>query len=50
MRLFPESAAWSSGKERHDCDRYGLGSKPARAILLCPWERHFAALSFAWRY
>ena len=27
---------------------YGLGSKPTRAILLCPWERHFTALSPAW--
>ena len=27
---------------------YDLGSKPVRAILLCPWERHFTALSSAW--
>ena len=27
--------------ERRNCDRLGLGSKPTRAILLCPWERHF---------
>ena len=26
----------------------GLGSKPTCAILLCPWERHFTALSPAW--
>ena len=26
-------------------DQHGLGSKPTRAILLCPWERHFATLS-----
>ena len=29
-------------------DRHSLGSKPTCAILLCPWERHFAALSPAW--
>ena len=26
-------------------DQHGLGSKPTHAILLCPWERHFTALS-----
>ena len=26
----------------------GLGSKPTCAILLCPWERHFMAISPAW--
>ena len=35
--------------ELRDGDRYGPGSKPTRAILLYPWERHFTALSFAWR-
>ena len=34
-------------KHRTD-DQHGLGSKPTCAILLCPWERHFAALSPAW--
>ena len=34
--------------ERRDCDRPGLGSKPTRAILLCPLERHLWALSPAW--
>ena len=29
-------------------DQHGLGSKPTRVILLCPWERHFTALSPAW--
>ena len=29
-------------------DQHGLGSKPIRAILLCPWERHFTAHSPAW--
>ena len=29
-------------------DQHGLGSKPTCAILLCPWERHFTALSPAW--
>ena len=31
--------------ERLTHDQHGLGSKPTRAILLCPWERHFTALS-----
>ena len=30
------------------CDQHGLSSKPTRTILLCPWERHFTALSPAW--
>ena len=34
-------------KHRTD-DQYGLGSKPTCVILLCPWERHFTALSLAW--
>ena len=34
--------------KRRDCDRHSLGSKPTRAILLCPWERYFTALSPAW--
>ena len=34
-------------KHRND-DQHGLGSKPTCAILLCPWERHFTALSPAW--
>ena len=34
--------------EPRNCDQYGLGSKPTRAILLYPWERHFTALSPAW--
>ena len=48
------SAAWSSvgsvveWLERRARDQHGLGSKPTRAILLCPWERHFTALSPAW--
>ena len=25
-----------------------IGSKPTRVILLCPWDRHFTALSPAW--
>ena len=36
-------------KHRTD-DQHSLGSKPTCAILLCPWERHFAALSPAWWY
>ena len=31
-------------KHRTD-DQHGLGSKPTCSILLCPWERHFTALS-----
>ena len=27
---------------------HGFSSKPTRPILLCPWERHFKALSPAW--
>ena len=30
------------------CDQHGLGSIPTCSILLCSWERHFAALSPAW--
>ena len=31
-----------------DRDQHDLGSKPTRAILLCPCERHFMAHSPAW--
>ena len=31
--------------ERWEGERHGLGSKPTRAILLCPWERYFTTLS-----
>ena len=34
--------------KRRARDQHGLGSKPTRAILLCPWERHFTAHSPAW--
>ena len=34
--------------KRRTCDHHGLGSKPTRAIFLCPWERHFTAHSPAW--
>ena len=34
--------------KRRARDQHGLGSKPTRAILLCPWEKHFTALSPAW--
>ena len=34
-------------KHRTD-NQHGLGSKPTCTILLCPWERHFTALSPAW--
>ena len=29
-------------------DQHDPGSKPTCAILLCPWKRHFTALSPAW--
>ena len=29
-------------------DQHGLGSKPTCTILLCPWKKHFMALSPAW--
>ena len=31
--------------KRRDCDQHGFGSKPTRAILLCPWKRHFTTLT-----
>ena len=34
--------------KRQARDQHGLDSKPTRAILLCPWERHFTTLSLAW--
>ena len=34
--------------KRRTHDQHGLSSKSTRAILLCPWERHFAAHSPAW--
>ena len=34
--------------EHQACEQHGLSSKPTRAILLCPWERHFTAYSPAW--
>ena len=35
--------------KRRAYNQYGHGSKPTCAFLLCPWERHFRALSPAWR-
>ena len=34
--------------ERRAHDQHDLGSKPTRAIPLCPWERHFTAHSPTW--
>ena len=34
--------------KRRARDQNGLGSKPTRANLLCPWERHFMAYSPDW--
>ena len=37
---------WKSGEwlKHRARGQPGLGSKPTRAILLCPWERHFKVL------
>ena len=43
-------AVWASGCWRRARDQHGLCSKPTRAILLCPRERHFAALSPTWPF
>ena len=34
--------------KRWACDQHSLSSKPTRAMLLCPWERHFMGYSPAW--
>ena len=34
--------------KRRARNQHGLSSKPTRTILLCPWEKHFTALSPAW--
>ena len=34
--------------KHHAYDQHGLSLKPFNTILLCPWERHFTALSPAW--
>ena len=36
--------------KRRARDQHGLSSKPTRAILLCPWERHFTAHFPAWSW
>ena len=33
---------------RRAYDQRGLGSKPIRTNLWCPWERHFTAYSSTW--
>ena len=43
--LFGSMVEWLKHRTN---DQHGLGSKPTCAILLCPWERHFTALSPAW--
>ena len=35
--------------KRRTCDQHGLGLKPTRAILLCPWEKKLYGLSLVWR-
>ena len=47
LSLENTAAVWTSGLERRDCDQHGVGSKHTRAILRCPWERHFTVLSSA---
>ena len=34
---------------RRDHNQHGLGSKATRAILLCPWERHFSPAWWSWQ-
>ena len=45
IRFVGSVVEWLKRRAR---DQHGLGSKPSRAILLCPWERQFTALSPAW--
>ena len=45
FRVFASVVEWL---ERRARNQHGLGSYPTRAILLCPWKRHFTALSPAW--
>ena len=49
FRLFSSAAQPSGHKHRFDGkrDRYGRGSKLSGIVLLCPWQRHFAAFYFA---
>ena len=42
MHIFGSVVEWLKCRAR---DQHGLNSKPTRAILLCPCERHFTALS-----
>ena len=42
LTIFGSMVEWL--KHRTD-DQHDLDSKPTCAILLCPWERHFTALS-----
>ena len=50
LQIYPRAICRQRGRvvKRRDRDQHGLGSKPTRAIQLCPWERHFTALSPAW--
>ena len=46
MNIFVGSVVeWLKCRDR---GQHGLGSKPTRAFLLCPWERHFTAHSPTW--
>ena len=42
MFFLASLATWSIGY--CDCDEHGFGPKPAQAIQLYPWERHFSLL------
>ena len=46
--IIPAAGSVVEWLKRRARDQHGLGSKPTRAILLCPWKRHFTALSPAW--
>ena len=45
INLGRQRVEWLKRRAR---DQHGLGSKLTRAILLCPWEKHFMAHSPAW--
>ena len=45
MDLFMQVNSGVEWLKRRAYDQHGFSSKPTRVILLCPWERHFTALS-----
>ena len=48
VTLISEQKVRNPRLKRRARDQHDHGSKPTRAILLCPWERHFTAYSPAW--